>query len=75
VLHEAGIRVAGIIVNTSENSVEHEDAIRTIRALSPYPCPVVSLPRNAALCLSDAALADAARHPAYADFFSLGLSL
>jgi dethiobiotin synthetase len=75
VLKQAGIAVAGIVINTSELSVEHADAVHTIRALSPICAPVVSLPRNATLLESDDALRDAALHPSYADFFSIAASL
>jgi dethiobiotin synthetase len=75
VLKQAGVRVAGIVVNESEVSVEHAETIHTLRAFSPFAVPIVSLPRNSALLESDAQLTHAAQHPTYTDFFSLAASL
>ncbi len=69
-LHQANISLAGIIVNHSSVSVEPQDAITTLRALSPYDCPIVSLPRN------DVANSETLYHlPAYSDFFAFSRTL
>ncbi len=45
-LQSTHIDVRAIIINTSENSVEHENMRTTLNALSPYAVPILSLSRS-----------------------------
>ncbi len=74
-LQEAGVKVRGIIVNQSAESVEHDQAVRTLRSFTEHRIPVVPLPRMAEVPESDDAFKLLRHHPGFQDFFSFARGL